>query len=110
VAVSKRIKQNPQPTNLWENAVQRRAATLLLREIINFPEVIPFTCVYLKRTNRSRNPQLDDFELHVKTNQDFITRRIIENLALQQGLLVQEESDGFLAIYTPGREPLEITA
>ena len=88
---------------LRENAVQRRDATQLLRKIISFPEVQPFTCVYLSR--RSNN-----YELHVKTNRDEMTQMVVQHVALQEGLLVREEADGFLGIYTPQRELLELAA
>jgi hypothetical protein len=83
--------------------VQRREATLLLRKIASFPEVMPFTCVYLSN-------HLDNFELHVKTSREHLTQVVIEHIALQEGLRVREEPDGFLVFYKPERRLLEITA
>ncbi len=76
---------------------------LLLRKIISFPEVQPFSCVYLTQ-------HLGDYTLHVKTNLDCETKVIIKHVALQRGLIVREETDGFLAIFAPQREFLELTA
>ncbi len=81
--------------------MQRREATLLLRKIISFSEVQPFTFIYL-------SGRLNDFELHIKTNHDKTTLMVIRHIALQEGLLVREETDGFLGIYTPHREILEL--
>jgi hypothetical protein len=83
--------------------VQRREATLLLRKIASFPEVMPFTCVYL--SSHSGN-----YELHLKTNRDHMTNVVIEHVALQEGLHVRAEPNGFFVIYTPERRLLEITA
>jgi hypothetical protein len=83
--------------------MRRREATLLLRKIASFAEVMPFTCVYL-------SSHLGNCELHLKTNGDYMTHLVIEHVALQEGLLVREETGGFLGIYTPERTLLEITA
>jgi len=83
--------------------VQRRDAMQLLRKIISFPEVQPFACVYISRRS-------DHYELHVKTNRDEVTQMVVKRVALQEGLLVREEADGFLGIYTPQRELLELAA
>jgi hypothetical protein len=90
--------------------VQRREAIQLLREIGSFPEVTPFTCVHLKSRNRTINNQSEDVELYVKANRDMLTRQVVERVALRHELRVKEEPDGFLAIYTPKRTLLEITA
>ena len=90
--------------------MQRREAIQLLREIGSFPEVTPFTCVHLKSRNRTVNNQSEDIELHVKTNRDPRTRQVVERVALWHQLRVKEEPNGFLAIYTPTRKLLEITA
>ena len=89
--------------------MQRREAIQLLREISSFPEVMPFTCVHLKSCNRTIN-ELEDVELYVKTNRDILTRQIVERIAFRHELRVKEEQGGFLAIYTPKRTLLEITA
>ena len=88
--------------------MHRREATLLLREIIDFPEVAPFTCIYLK--SRQRAYDSEDLELHVKTNHNSSTHQIIERLAHKHSFLTKDEPDGFLVIYTPERKPLEIVA
>jgi hypothetical protein len=90
--------------------MKRREATNLLRQIIDYPELTQFTCVYLKPNSQTQRRSREDFELHVKTNYDTSTRVVIERLALRQGLLVKEEPGGFLAIYTPERRILEVTA
>jgi len=90
--------------------VQRREAIQLLREIGSFPEVTPFTCVHLKSRSRTINDQSKDVELYVKTNCDILARQIVEQIALRHDLRVKEEPSGFLAIYTPRRTLLEITA
>jgi hypothetical protein len=90
--------------------VERREAILLLREIGSYPDAVPFTCVYLKPHSRIGNHGSEDLELHVKTNRDTSTRRIIERLALMHRLLVKDEPGGFIVIYTPERKLLEITA
>ncbi len=84
-------------------AVQRREAMLLLRKITSFPEVQPFSCVYLTQC-------LGDYTLHVKTDYDCETKVIIKHVALQRGLVVREETGGFLAIFAPQRELLKLTA
>jgi hypothetical protein len=89
--------------NLQEIAVQRREATLLLRKIISFSEIQPFTCVYL-----SKHPH--GYELHVKADRDKTTLMVIQHVALQEGLLVREEAEGFVGIYTPQRRLLELAA
>jgi hypothetical protein len=81
-----------------------------LREIGNFPEITPFTCVHLKSRNRTVNKQSEGVELHVKTTRDAQTRNIIELIALRHQLRVKEVPGGFLAIYTPKRALLEIVA
>ena len=53
---------------------------------------------------------LGNYELHVKTNNDCSTQIVIEHVALQDGLFVREEPGGFLGIYAPERELLEVTA
>ncbi len=88
--------------------MQRREATLLLREINNYPDVTPFSCIYLKPHRRSCDSE--NLELHIKIHRDPSTRRIIENIASKHKLLTKEEPDGFLVIYTPERELLKITA
>jgi hypothetical protein len=88
--------------------MQRREATLLLRELLDFPEVVPFTCVYLKPHRGICDPE--DVELHVKTNSDSSTRKIIERLAQKHSFLTKDEPGGFLVIYTRERKLLEITA
>jgi hypothetical protein len=69
----------------------------------SFPEVIPFSCVYLTK-------HLGNYELHVQTNHDCMAQAVIEQVAIQDGLLVREETGGFLGIFTPERELLEVTA
>jgi len=39
-----------------------------------------------------------------------MTQMVVQHVALQEGLLVREEADGFLGIYTPQRELLELAA
>jgi hypothetical protein len=89
--------------------VQRREAIQFLTEIGSHPEVIPFTCVFLK-PHRTDDRDSENLELHVKTNRDASTRRVIERLAQKHQFQIREETDGFLVIYTPGRKILEITA
>ena len=83
--------------------MQRREAVLLLRKIISFPEVQPFSCVYFTQHS-------GDYTLHVKTSPDNVTKIAIIQVASQRGLVVREEADDFLAIFTPQRELLELTA
>ena len=85
--------------------MQRRDATQLLRRIIDFPDIIPFTCVYL-----TGSEQLGTVELHVKTDRDSVKQTVIEHIARQEGLHVRDEPGGFLGIYTPKTELLELTA
>jgi hypothetical protein len=87
----------------------RAEAIQLLREIGIYPEVIPFTCVYLKPQSQA-NDKMENLELHLKTNRDPSTRKIIERLALKYQLIVKDEPDGFLGICTPERKLMEITA
>ena len=90
--------------------MQRREAIQLLREIGSFQEVMPFTCVHLKSRNRIINNESEDVELYVKPHRDLLTRQIVERIAFRHQLRVKEEHGGFLAIYTPKRTLLEITA
>jgi hypothetical protein len=87
----------------------RADAIQLLREISSHPEVIPFTCVYLKLQSQA-NDKMENLELHLKTNRDPSTRKIIERLALKYQLIVKVEPDGFLGICTPERKLMKITA
>ena len=87
----------------------RAEAIQLLREIGSYPEVIPFTCVYLKPQCQA-NDKMENLQLHLKTNRDPLTRKIIERLALKYQLIVKDEPDGFLSIFTPESKLLEITA
>jgi hypothetical protein len=88
--------------------VQRREAILLLREIIDFAEITPFACIYLKPHRRTCDSE--DLELHIKTNCDSSTRRILSRLARKHGFLMKDEPGDFLVIYTPEKNLLEITA
>jgi hypothetical protein len=108
--LANQLSPKRKPHNLRGKAVQRREATRLLREILSFPEVIPFTCVYLKPRNLSRGVLCDDFELHVKAERDRLTRQVIERLAFKQGLVVRDEPGGFLVISAPREGLLEVTA
>jgi len=81
-----------------------------LREIGSFPEVTPFTCVYLKSHSGTGNDGSENLELHVKIDRDTSTRKIIEHLVLKHRLIIKDEPDGFLGIYTPERKLLELTA
>jgi hypothetical protein len=90
--------------------VQRRDVIQLLREISSYPEVTPFTCVYLKPHSRTGTDGSENLELHIKTNRDTSTRQIIERLALKHRLVVEDEPDGYLGIYTPERKLLEVLA
>ena len=87
----------------------RAEAIQLLREISSYPEVIPFTCVYLKPQCQA-DDKMENLELHLKTNRDPSTRKIIERLALKYQLVIKDEPDGFLSIFTPESKLLEITA
>jgi len=75
----------------------RAEAIQLLREISSYPEVIPFPCVYLN-TQSQANDKMENVELHLKTNRDPLTRKIIERLALKYQLIVKDEPAGFLSI------------
>jgi hypothetical protein len=108
--VNKPLKQKPTNPLIWGRIVQRRDVIQLLREIGSYPEVTPFTCVYLKPRSRTGNDGSENLELHVKTNRDASTRQIIERLALKHRLIIEDEPGGFLGIYTPERKLLEITA
>jgi len=90
--------------------VERRQAIQLLREIGSYPEAIPFICVYLKPHKGRGSDHSEGFELHIKTNRDTSTRRVIEQVAHEHQVGVREESGGFLVIYTPERKLLEIAA
>jgi len=87
----------------------RDEAIQLLREISSHPEVIPFTCIYLKPQSQA-NEKMENLELHLKTNRDPSTRKIIERLVLKYQLIIRDEPDGFLGICTPESKLLEITA
>jgi len=87
----------------------REEAIQLLRKIGSYPEVIPFTCVYLKPQSQA-DDNSENLELHLKANRDSSTRQIIERLALEHQLIVKDEPGGFLGICTPERKLMEITA
>ncbi len=88
--------------------MQRREATFLLREMIGFPEIAPFTCIYL--SPHGDKCDSENVELHVKTNNDSSTHRIINRIAKSHSFLTKDEPNGFLVIYTPERAPVEIVA
>ena len=87
----------------------RAEAIQLLREIGSYPEVIPFTYVYLKPQCQA-DDKMENLELHLKTNRHPSTRKIIERLALKYQLIVKDEPDGVLGICTPESKLPEITA
>jgi len=91
------------------SALERRETILLLREMGEFLDSMPISCVFLKNRNYSTNSSLDDFELYIKANLNAFTRKVIKQ-AIRKHQLLLRESDGFVVIYSPERELLEITA
>ena len=92
-----------------ELALQRREIILLLREMGECLDSMPISCVFLKKRNNSTLTLLDDYELHIKATLNSLTRNLIKTVVKKHELRLME-SDGFLVIYSPERELLEITA
>ncbi len=90
------------------SALQRRETILLLREMGECLDSMPISCVFLKNLNYSANSSLDDYELHIKATLNTLTRKVIKQAVKSRELLLRE-SDGFVVIYSPKRELLEIT-
>jgi len=70
---------------------------------------MPISCVFLKNRNNAALPLRDDYELQIKATLSSLTRNLIQKVVRKHALRLKE-SDGFLIIYSPERELLEITA
>jgi len=95
--------------HLRESALQRRETLSLLREMGEYLDSMPISCVFLKNRNNAALPLRDDYELHIKATLSSLTRNLIQKVVRKHELRLKE-SDGFLVIYSPERELLEITA
>ena len=91
------------------SALERRETILLLREMGECLDSMPISCVFLKNRNNSAATSLDDYEVHIKATLNAFTRKVIKQ-AIKKHELLLRESDGFVVIYSPEKELLEITA
>ncbi len=89
-------------------AMERRETILFLREMGECLDSMPISCVFLKNRNYSANSSLDDYELYIKATLNVFTRKVIRQAVKERELRLRE-SDGFVVIYSPEKELLEIT-
>jgi hypothetical protein len=89
-------------------ALQRREATTFLREIYDCcPEAMLISCVFLKPRDGGSNSLSQVYELHIRNSFTKSSLKRIKSLAEKRQLRMRE-SEGYVVIFAPDREELEI--